>query len=186
MENLTPKKRYKALVEAINEQLIDRDYMLDIKGIDELRIKHDSPLIEACNTSFQVHLQVEPNDFVKMYNIAQAITGPVLAVAANSPIVFGKKLWHESRIAMFQQSIDTRSTHEQVRDQSPRVSFGNGWLKKSIMEIYQEDISRFRVLLSADVKEDAIQMIKDGKTPKLRALQAVSYTHLTLPTIYSV
>jgi CBS domain-containing protein/gamma-glutamylcysteine synthetase len=176
IENLTPKKRYKALVEAINEQLNGRKYELKIKGIDELRITHDSPLIEACNTSFQVHLQIEPDDFVKMYNIAQAITGPVLAIAANSPLVFGKKLWHESRIAMFQQSIDTRSSHNHIRDKSPRVSFGNRWLKDSIMEIYREDISRFRVLLSADIDEDSIELLKDGKIPKLRALQVHNST----------
>lgn len=176
MENLTPKKRYHALVEAINEQLVDRKYLLNIKGIDELRITHDSPLTEACNTSFQVHLQIDPQDFVKMYNIAQAITGPVLAIAANSPLVFGKKLWHESRIAMFQQSIDTRMSHDHVRDRSARVSFGTHWLNDSILDIYREDISRFRVLLSADVDEDAIEMIQAGKTPKLRALQVHNST----------
>lgn len=176
IENLTPKKRYKALVDAINEQLNGRKYELKIKGIDELRIKHDSPLIEACNTSFQVHLQIDPDEFVKMYNIAQAITGPVLAIAANSPLVFGKKLWHESRIAMFQQSIDTRSSHNHIRDKSPRVSFGNDWLKDSIMEIYREDISRFRVLLSADIDEDSIDMLKKGEIPKLRALQVHNST----------
>lgn len=176
IDNLTPKKRYHALVDAINEQLVDRKYLLNIKGIDELRITHDSPLTEACNTSFQVHLQVDPDDFVKMYNIAQAITGPVLAIAANSPLVFGKKLWHESRIAMFQQSIDTRMSSDHIRDRSARVSFGNHWLNDSILDIYREDISRFRVLLSADVDEDAIEMIKSGKTPKLRALQVHNST----------
>ena len=176
LSNMTPKKRYKALMEAIAEQLVDRKFQLDINGIDELRITHDSPLIEACNTSFQVHLQIEPDDFVKMYNIAQAITGPVMAIAANSPLVFGKRLWHESRIAMFQQSIDTRMTHDDVRDSSPRVSFGNDWLKDSILDIYREDIARFRVLLSADVDEDAIEMLKEGKTPKLRALQVHNST----------
>ena len=176
MENLTPKKRYKALMESINDQLVNRQFQIDIKGIDELRTTHDSPFIEACNTSFQVHLQIEPDEFVKMYNIAQAITGPVMAIAANSPIVFGKRLWHESRIAMFQQSLDTRMTHDHARDQAPRVSFGNDWLQTSILDIYREDISRFRVLLSADVDEDAIQMIKKGKTPKLRALQVHNST----------
>lgn len=176
LSNLTPKKRYQALIEAINEQLIEKEYNLNIKGIDELRMKHDSPLIEACNTSFQVHLQVDPNDFVKMYNIAQAITGPVLAIAANSPLVFGKKLWHESRIALFQQSIDTRSTHDYARDKSARVSFGTDWLKESILDIYKEDLSRYRVLLSADVEEDALAVLESGKTPKLNALQVHNST----------
>ncbi|MCB9299579.1 MAG: CBS domain-containing protein [Lewinellaceae bacterium] len=176
MHNLTPKQRYYALMEAINRQLIGSAYELRLTGIDELLVKHDSPLLEACNTSFQVHLQVAPADFVCLYNIAQALAAPVMAISANSPIVFGKRLWHESRIALFQQSLDIRTTHDHMRERSPRVSFGNGWLDHSIMEIYKEDIARFRVLLSADVEEDSLAMIADGKVPKLRALQVHNST----------
>jgi len=159
MENLTPKKRYFALMEALNKQLIGQSYELRIVGIDELLVKHSSPLLEASNTSFQVHLQVAPDDFVKMYNIAQALAGPMMAISANSPIVFGKRLWHETRIALFQQSLDTRTTHDHMRERSPRVSFGRDWLHDSILEIYREDIARFRVLLSSDVEEDSLNMI---------------------------
>ena len=134
LENLTPKKRYRALIDAINEQLTGNSYELRLKGIDELLLKHDSPLLEACNTSFQVHLQVAPQDFVKMYNIAQVVTAPTIAIAANSPLVFGKRVWHESRIALFQQALDTRASHEYIKDKSPRVSFGNKWLDKSVLE----------------------------------------------------
>ena len=176
MDNLTPKKRYKALMEAINEQLVTNAYELRLTGIDELLIKHDSPLLEACNTSFQVHLQVDPDEFVKIYNIAQAVTAPVMAIAANSPIVFGRRLWHESRIAMFQQSLDTRASQDHMREKSPRVSFGKDWLQESVMEIYKEDISRFRVLISSDVEEDSLDAIKNEKVPKLRALQVHNST----------
>jgi CBS domain-containing protein/gamma-glutamylcysteine synthetase len=176
MDNLTPMKRYYALMEAIRSQLLGKDFELKLVGIDELNVKHDSPLLEACNTSFQVHLQVSANEFVKMYNIAQAITAPVMAISANSPIVFGKRLWHESRIALFQQSIDTRSSHQHMRERSPRVSFGTDWLHNSILDIYREDISRFRVLLAGDVKEDSLAMIKNGEVPKLRSLQVHNST----------
>ncbi|MBK8669523.1 MAG: CBS domain-containing protein [Saprospiraceae bacterium] len=176
MENLTPKKRYFALMEALNKQLIGQSYELRIVGIDELLVKHSSPLLEASNTSFQVHLQVVPDDFVKMYNIAQALAGPMMAISANSPIVFGKRLWHETRIALFQQSLDTRTTHDHMRERSPRVSFGRDWLHDSILEIYREDIARFRVLLSSDVEEDSLNMIKEGNVPKLRALQVHNST----------
>lgn len=176
MDNLTPKKRYKALMEAIHSELIGSAFELRLMGIDEILVKHDSPLLEACNTSFQVHLQVAPQNFAPLYNIAQALTAPVMAMAANSPIVFGKRLWHESRIALFQKALDIRTTHDHMRERSPRVSFGTGWLEKSIMEIYKEDIARFRVLLSADQEEDAIKMIQQGETPKLRALQVHNST----------
>ena len=176
MENLTPKKRYFALMEALNKQRIGESYELRIMGIDELLVKHSSPLLEASNTSFQVHLQVSPDDFVKMYNIAQALTAPMMAISANSSVVFGKRLWHETRIALFQQSLDTRSTHDHMRERSPRVSFGRDWLHKSIMEIYKEDIARFRVLLSSDVEEDSLAILKSGQIPKLRALQVHNST----------
>ena len=176
ISNLTPKDRYHALMKAIHDQLIGQSFELRLNGIDELHIRHDSPLLEACNTSYQIHLQVSPKDFVKMYNIAQAFTGPVLAIAANSPLVFGKRLWHESRIALFQQALDTRTTHDHMRERSPRVNFGSGWLKGSILEIYKEDISRFRVLLGTDIEEESLEMIKAGKVPKLKALQVHNST----------
>lgn len=176
MENLTPKERYRALMEAIDSQLIGNAYELRLMGIDEILVKHDSPLLEACNTSFQVHLQVAPQNFVHYYNIAQTLAAPIMAMAANSPILFGKRLWHETRIALFQQALDIRTTHDHMRERAPRVSFGSGWLEGSIMEIYKEDIARFRVLLSAEVEEDSLGLIEKGKVPKLRALQVHNST----------
>ncbi len=176
LENLTPNPRYHALMASIHGQLIGNNFEVNLNGIDELNITHDSPLLEACNTSFQVHLQVAPADFVRLYNIAQTITGPVVALSANSPLVFGKRLWHESRIAMFQQSVDTRTSQQHLRERSPRVNFGNDWLHSSILEIYKEDISRFRVLMTADEKEDSWEKINAGLTPSLKALQVHNST----------
>lgn len=176
LENLTPNPRYRGLMESLHGQLLGKGFEIHLNGIDELNIVHDSPLLEACNTSFQVHLQVAPSDFVELYNIAQTLTGPVIAIAANSPLVFGKRLWHESRIAMFQQSVDTRTSQQHLRDRSPRVNFGNGWLQESILEIYKEDISRFRVLMTADEKEEAWDKINAGITPKLKSLQVHNST----------
>lgn len=170
MDNLTPLPRYEALCKAINK-LRGGEYDLRIQGMDELLMRFDSPLIEACNTGFQVHLQVKPDQFVNKYNIAQAITGPVLAAAVNSPILFGKRLWQETRVALFQQSVDTRQVSDHLRDTSPRVTFGNEWLKNSILDIYKEDIARYRVMLSNEVDEDSDKMIENGIPPKLKALQ---------------
>lgn len=170
MEQLTPKPRYHALMTALRK-MRGTDYELRLDGIDELNILHDSPLLEACNTSFQVHLQVAPQNFVKLYNIAQAITGPTLAMCTNSPVLFGKRLWHETRIALFAQSIDNRKSKDHLRHKSSRVNFGNNWLDKSILEIYKEDILRFRILLGADIEQNSLESLKKGKTPKLQALQ---------------
>lgn len=169
LENLTPLDRYRALMDALNAMRAD-DLELKIRGIDELRVKHDSPLLEGCNTGFQVHLQVRPDEFAELYNIAQLLLGPVLAVSAFSPMLFGKRLWFETRVALFQQSIDTRTTSDYLRTQSPRVLFGHHWLKDTILEIYREDIARHRVLLSTDLDEDVFRKMKEGVTPKLRAL----------------
>lgn len=169
IENLTPLPRYKALCESI-DNMRGKEYELRIQGMDELLMKFDTPLLEGCNTGYQVHLQVTPEEFVRKYNIAQAITAPVLASAVNSPILFGKRLWAETRIALFHQSVDTRSVSEHLRDSTPRVTFGSGWLKNSILEIYKEDISRYRVLLSSSIVENVEKMLKEGIPPKLMAL----------------
>ncbi|HKK25856.1 MAG TPA: glutamate-cysteine ligase family protein, partial [Gracilimonas sp.] len=169
IKNLTPLQRYEALCEAINK-LRGKEFELRIQGMDELLMKFDSPLLEACNTGFQVHLQVKPSEFVNRYNIAQAVTAPVLAAAVNSPILFGKRLWAETRVALFHQSIDTRQVGEHLRDSSPRVTFGNQWIEDSILDVYKEDISRYRVMLSAEVEEEVEKLMEQGKVPQLMAL----------------
>src|SRR5699024_5416984 len=129
------------------------------------------PLLEACNTGFQMHLQIKPEEFVSKYNIAQIITGPVLAGAVNSPILFGKRLHDALPISLFQQSVDTRTVGDHLRDTSPRVTFGNEWVEKSILEIFQEDTARYRVMLSSEVEEDVEQLLDEGTPPALHALQ---------------
>ncbi|MCG2588002.1 CBS domain-containing protein [Rhodohalobacter sulfatireducens] len=170
IENLTPLPRYKALCAAINKLRGD-EYDLRIQGMDELLMRFDTPLLEACNTGFQVHIQVTPDEFVQKYNLAQAITGPVLASAVNSPLLFGKRLWSETRVALFHQSVDTRKVGDHLRESSPRVTFGNEWLKDSILEIYKEDIARYRVMLSSNITEDVDELLDNGEIPKLMALQ---------------
>lgn len=175
-ENLTPMPRYKALMQAINSHKLDPSYAIRLQGIDELSVTHESPLIEAANTSFQVHLQVSPASFVKMYNISQALTGPIMATAANSPLVFGRRLWHENRIALFQQALDTRRAQDHMREHSARVSFGKAWINDSILDIYREDLARFRLLLAADIDTDSVAQVKKKEIPKLLALQVHNST----------
>ncbi len=168
-DHITPIDRYFALMDALRD-MRGEEFLININGIDELNIKLNSGMIEAANTGFQVHLQVDPQDFAKKYNIAQAIAGPVLASAVNSPLLFGKRLWHETRIALFQQAIDTRVSDEHIRDRHPRVTFGTDWVHNDIMDIFKEDILRYRVLLGADFEEDSLKMVEKGITPKLKAL----------------
>ncbi|MBL7979458.1 MAG: CBS domain-containing protein [Bacteroidetes Order II. Incertae sedis bacterium] len=171
LDNLTPNPRYYALNESINRLRGGELFEFQIRGEDELLLKHDSVMLEGCNTSFQCHFQVGPEEFAKMYNISQAVTAPVMAVSCFSPILFGKRLWRETRIALFQQSIDTRSSHQYLREMSPRVHFGNAWVNESVLEIYKEDIARFRVIMADDNIPDPWEAIEKGEVPKLRALQ---------------
>ncbi|MCA9670438.1 MAG: CBS domain-containing protein [Myxococcales bacterium] len=168
LDNMTDRVRYRELNEALTK-LRGGPYQFRIKGTDELNLDHDSVMPEACNTSFQVHFQSGPDEFARLYNISQAATGPVLAAATNSPLLFGKRLWRETRIAVFQQALDTRTTSHHER--SPRVSFGRGWLKGSVVEIFKEDIARFRVLLDAPSEEDAFEVLERGEVPQLKALR---------------
>jgi CBS domain-containing protein len=170
LDNITPKARYFALNDALTRMRGGSAYRLRIEGTDELHIEHDSVMLEACNTSCQVHLQVSAEEFAPFYNVAQAVTAPVLAAAVNSPLLFGKRLWAETRIALFQQSLDTRSATLHMRELSPRVRFGDSWVEASVVELFQEDISRFRVLLASHVDQDPMAMLARGDVPALQAL----------------
>lgn len=170
LDSMVPSPRYRTL-NAATTAMRGEHYDFSIKGIDELQVKHDSVMVEACNSSFQAHLQVAPADFARMYNLSQALVAPVLACACNSPVLFGKRLWAETRIALFEQAVDTRKTGTHLRDASARVSFGNRWCEKGILEIYKEDVARFRSLVGTDLDEDALEVLERGQIPQLKALR---------------
>lgn len=170
LDNITPRARYHALNEAMHAAGPGA-FRLRIRGTDELIIQHDSVMLEACNTSAQIHLQVSAEEFAHHYNVAQAVTGPILAACVNSPLLFGRRLWAETRIALFQQSLDTRGADLHMREMSPRVRFGGSWLEHSVTELFQEDIAAFRVLLATEIDEDPLVVLEAGGVPKLKALQ---------------
>ncbi|WP_376693354.1 CBS domain-containing protein [Wenzhouxiangella sp. EGI_FJ10409] len=169
LDAMVPTARYFALNEALL-RLRGSNFQFAIKGIDQLSFNHDNLMLEACNTSFQVHFQVGAEEFAHLYNIAQAVTGPLLASCVNSPILLGKRLWHETRIAVFEHSIDARSEAHAARGHKPRVHFGDHWIDESVIEIFKEDIARFRVVLTTEFEKDPIGMVARGEVPRLRAL----------------
>ncbi len=170
LESMTPKERYYQLNEAMT-QLRGGKFNFLIKGLDELQTQHDNVMLEACNTSFQVHFQVGPGEFAKLYNLAQVVTAPVLAAAVNSPVLLGHRLWKETRVALFQQSVDARSQVQQARGNRTRVSFGDDWVKDSIIEIYREDVARFRLMLTTELPESPLEQLDRGEIPPLQALR---------------
>jgi len=170
LENLTPVPRYRELDRGVIG-LRGGPLSIHIKGLDELHLTHDNIMMESCNTSFQVHFQSSSHEFVNHYNVAQAITGPVLAVAVNSPILFGHRLWQETRVALFQHSTDERSSPQLARSHPTRVSFGDQWLRNSVVELFHDQISRFRPIMICQPDENPFHVLARGETPLLSALR---------------
>ena len=173
--NMTPKRRYELLWEAV-KKLRGGSHQLYIKGIDELMLEGDTVMLEACNTAFQIHYQVPPDRFPQFYNIAQLVTAPVLAAATNSPFLLGKRLWKETRIALFERSIDTRRPSPHVRSSRSRVSFGDQWVRHSVLEIFQQDIARFRALMTHEGAEDPFEVLSRKEVPRLESLSLFNGT----------
>ncbi len=170
LDNITPNPRYYELNRAM-QQLRGGDFNVHIKGLDELMMSHDNVMLESCCASFQIHLQVGPSEFAPLYNLAQAISAPLLAAAANSPLLLGHRLWHETRIALFQFSTDDRSSARQIRNHPSRVSFGEHWIRSSVIEIFREEIARFRIMLTKQIEEDPFVVLERGGLPDLAALR---------------
>lgn len=166
--NLTPNPRYLEL-NRILTALHGDERLIHIKGLDELRLQLKNTFMEFSNTSFQVHLQVGINDFVRYYNWAQAVTAPVLASAVNSPILLGHRLWHETRLALFQHAVDERSPTHHERNRPARVTFGRDWVRNSILEVFHEDVARFRIILTRALEENSMETLASGKIPHLDA-----------------
>ncbi len=166
LDNLTPLPRYRVLNEALARLRRQQPYSIHLTGADEFHATHDNVMFEALNASFQIHLQVGAHEFSRLYNVAQLVAGPILACSANSPLLFGRRLWRETRIGLFQQSIDTRGPQPNARRRAPRGSFGRGWVTGGIMEILRENVAQHAVLLDAGDEDPA-----DEDPPGLSALQ---------------
>ncbi|HVJ93219.1 MAG TPA: CBS domain-containing protein [Labilithrix sp.] len=176
-DNMVPNPRYLTLNRVMRAAKGD-GYDIAIKGLDELIAKHDSLMFEACNASFQVHLQSrEPSRFGHDYDVAQLVIAPALAIATNSPMLFGKRLWAETRIALFEQSCDIRARTLHCRQDVPRVGFGKGWATHAgVLGIFKENVARYRPLVGMSVSEDSMQVLDSGGIPDLRALRLHSGT----------
>ncbi|MFD1315996.1 CBS domain-containing protein [Namhaeicola litoreus] len=175
LDHITPLNRYTTL-NKILKKIRGNEFKLHIKGVHQFIVTHRSILFEACNTSFQVHLQLDPTKMIDEYNWAQAIAGPVLSVVTNSPLLMGRELWSETRIALFQQSVDLRNASYLLREQKARVAFGTNWIKESILELYRDDIARYSPILTSEEYENSEALFKSGSIPKLTALNLFNGT----------
>lgn len=177
-DHMTPIKRYQTLSDVLLSYR-KADFQIYLQGVDDAIMSLGSVLFEACNTSFQLHLQMHPKEFVDNYNWSQMISGPVLASAVNSPLLFGKELWAETRIALFKQSLDTRSAANQMRKKLPRVFFGDSWLEGPISSLWKNQLMRFPILLTSDDFKKSTDLVKEGLKPDLRAVNLHNGTSYT-------
>jgi hypothetical protein len=157
----------------LNEQIFaarGEDLEIDIRGVERLSTYADTIAPEAACTSVQLHLQAEPDAFAAYWNAAQAIAGVQVAVAANSPFFFGKELWRETRIALFEQATDTRPDELKAQGVRPRVWFGERWIT-SIFDLFEENVLYFPALLPVCEPEDPVETLTRGDIPQLGELR---------------
>jgi hypothetical protein len=159
--------------ELLNEQIFaarGEDLEISIGGIERLATFADTIAPEAACTSVQLHQQVEPAAFANFWNAAQAIAGAQLGVAANSPFFFGRELWRETRIALFEQATDTRPDELKAQGVRPRVWFGERWIT-SIFDLFEENVRYFPALLPVCEPEDPVETLARGDIPHLAELR---------------
>jgi gamma-glutamyl:cysteine ligase YbdK (ATP-grasp superfamily) len=164
-ETMSANERYKVL----NEQIFaarGEDMRIAIDGADHLLTYCDSITPEAACTSVQLHIQVSPDAFANYWNAAQAIAGVQVALAANSPFLFGRQLWQETRITLFEQSTDTRPDELKEQGVRPRVWFGERWIT-SVFDLFEENIRYFPALLPICEDEDPVAVLDAGSSPQL-------------------
>jgi gamma-glutamyl:cysteine ligase YbdK (ATP-grasp superfamily) len=146
------------------------DLHIVIDGPERLSTYSDTIAPEAACTSVQFHLQVGPQDYANNWNAAQSIAGVQLALGANSPFLFGKELWRETRIALFEQATDTRPEELKTQGVRPRVWFGERWIN-SIFDQFEENVSYFPAMLPVCDPEDPVAVLARGDTPRLQELR---------------
>ena len=167
-ETLSSDSRYRLL----NEQIFaarGENLHIAIGGTEQLTTDADSIIPEAACTSVQFHLQVSPEQFAHYWNAAQAIAGPQVALAANSPLLFGKELWRETRVPLFEQATDTRSEELKAQGVRPRVWFGERWIT-SVFDLFEENTRYFPALLPLCDEEDPDAVLDRGGVPQLGEL----------------
>ncbi|MDT4963481.1 MAG: hypothetical protein QOF87_3128 [Pseudonocardiales bacterium] len=168
-ESISANPRYALL----NEQIFaarGEDLHISIDGPERLSTYADTIAPEAACTSVQFHLQVSPQTYADTWNAAQCMAGLQLALGANSPFFFGKELWRETRVALFEQATDTRPDELKAQGVRPRVWFGERWIT-SIFDQFEENVTYFPALLPICEDEDPAEVLDRGDTPRLGELR---------------
>jgi len=165
-ENMSRVLRYQALNDQVLRLRQGKPLKLDINGHQHLQSTHYDVMLESAATSFQIHQQIPAHHAVRYYNAALVIAAPLLAVSTNSPYLFGKQVWEETRVPLFEQSVELGGIGGAAFGPVKRVSFGSGYVHHSLMECYTENNEHFPILLPlAGVESQADDM---SQLPHLR------------------
>ena len=152
LDTMTPTNRYRALNERVME-LRGKPTEVDISRREKLELAQNHLMLEAACTSLQTHSTVNPGEEARMYNAAQIAAAPVVAISANSPFLYGRRLWEETRIPAFEQAIGINSFRGRDGAKIGRVTFGAKWLRHSFLELFLENLDGHEALLP--ILEDA-------------------------------
>ncbi|MEX1033674.1 MAG: glutamate--cysteine ligase [Cellvibrionaceae bacterium] len=166
---MTKTPRYEALTRQLSK-IRGGPFYIDIEGEEPIHLEMEDVTLEGANTSFQVHLKVPVREFANTYNALQLVTPLVLALAANSPTLFGHRLWQETRVPLFKQSIDCRRP-DPLHPQPARVNYGHSWLRLGAVELFAESIYLYRPVLPLLSDEDPLEVLKAGGIPQLNELR---------------
>lgn len=167
---LTDLPRYRALSAGLR-RIRRAPFRIQIDGEESLNLTCDDVTLEGANTSFQVHLRVNPADFAATYNAAQLATSLAVAVSGNSPIFLEHCLWEETRVALFKQAVDARSANTREWRRAARVPFGHGWVRTGAFELLAEAVRLFPPILPVCGAEDPMAVVKAGGIPQLAELR---------------
>ncbi len=159
LANMSPLQRYYALNREILRHRQGSPLHIDIAGARErLQVTHHDVMTEAATTSLQIHIQLDPAQAVRIYNAAQILAAPMVAVAANAPFLFGHDLWADTRVPLFEQSVAAPAFHDAQGNLVERVTFGTRYLESSVLELYEENLSAFPVLLPLSEADEPERM----------------------------
>jgi gamma-glutamyl:cysteine ligase YbdK (ATP-grasp superfamily) len=164
---MTDSPRFRALSAGLR-RLRQGPFLMKIQGEEPLEITCDDVTFEGAATSLQLHLRVPPESFARVYNALQLATAPCLAVAGNSPTFLGHRLWEETRVALFKQSVDARGP---TKSRDARVSFGSGWVEEGAYELFVESVAKHEPLLPVIGDEDPLACVRSGGVPRLEEVR---------------
>lgn len=153
LANMSQMVRYRALNEQVLRSRKGRPLILDIQGAEHLHCEHHDVMLESAATSFQLHLQLSAEEAPRYYNASIIASAAVVGLAANSPYLFGKDLWDESRIPVFERAVSVGGFEGAAFGPIQRVSFGQGYVKQSLYELFEENLQHYPIILPESLSE---------------------------------